>query len=164
MPNTKAYSVAKSGMTLVATLSPSAVSEVNADGIFTTAYENYLIEIVVDQSANSVLFGQLRSGGSTLTTTTYTWDTTAGAAASGQVNWELAANTGGACSIAMAFTIYRPQLAQATLGINDRIATLDNVRTSYGYTNSNASAYDGLKIYGTSGTITGKIRVYGLAN
>ena len=151
-------------LTLITTLSPSAVTEVTADNIFTSTYDNYLIQIVLDQDTNSVLFGQLRSGGSNLTTTTYTWDTVTGGVASGQSNWEISANTGSACRVSTNLFLFSPQLAKATLGINDRIANVDNSRQSYGYTNSNASAYDGLRIYGSSGNFTGKIRVYGLAN
>lgn len=153
-----------SGLNLITTLSPSSVTEVTADNVFTSTYENYLVQILLDQDTNSVLFGQLRAGGSNLTTTTYTWDTVTGGVATGQSNWEISANTGSACRVSTNLFLFSPQLAKATLGINDRIANVDNSRQSYGYTNSNASAYDGLRIYGSGGNFTGKVRIYGLAN
>jgi len=153
-----------SGLTLITTLSPSSVTEVTADNVFTATYENYLIEIALDQSANSVLFAQLRSSGSNLTSGTYTYDAVAGPAQTSQTSWELSANTGGACTLVNAFTLFRPELAATTFGVSSRMASVDNASQQYGYINTNASAYDGIRIAGSSGNITGKIRIYGLAN
>jgi hypothetical protein len=44
------------------------------------------------------------------------------------------------------------------------MASVDNFAQQYGYINTSAAAYDGLRIFGSSGNITGKIRIYGLAN
>jgi hypothetical protein len=158
------WASSSSGLTLITTLSPSSVTEATADNVFTATYENYLIEIALDQSANSVLFAQLRSGGSNLTSGTYTYDAVAGPAQTSQTSWELSANTGGACTLVSAFTLFRPQLSVTTFGVASRMASVDNASQQYGYINTNASAYDGIRIAGTSGNITGKIRIYGLAN
>jgi hypothetical protein len=155
---------AASGLTLITTLSPSGVTEVTADSIFTSTYENYLIEIALDQTANSVLWAQLRSGGTNLTSATYTYDTVGGGISTGQTVWEISANTGGACTLVSSVTLFRPQLASATFGTNPRMASGDNSAQVYGYINTNATAYDGLRIFGSSGNISGKIRIYGLAN
>ena len=155
---------AASGLTLITTLSPSGVTEVTADSIFTSTYENYLIEIALDQTANSVLFAQLRSGGSNLTSATYTYDIVGSAAATGQTTWEISANTGGACTLVNSLTLFRPQLASATFGVGSRMASGDNLAQQYGYINTSAAAYDGIRIAGSSGNIAGKIRIYGLAN
>jgi hypothetical protein len=155
---------AASGLTLITTLSPSGVTEVTADSIFTSTYENYLIEIALDQTANSVLFAQLRSGGSNLTSATYTYDIVGSAAATGQTTWEISANTGGACTLVNSLTLFRPQLASATFGVGSRMASGDNSAQQYGYINTSAAAYDGIRIAGSSGNIAGKIRIYGLAN
>jgi hypothetical protein len=156
--------VSSGSVTLITTLSPSAVTEITADNVFTSTYENYLIEIALDQTANSVLFAQLRSGGTNLSSSTYTYDTVGGAAATGQTTWEISANTGGACTLVNSLTLFRPQLASATFGVGSRMANVDNAAQQYGYVNSSAAAYDGIRIAGSSGNITGKIRIYGLAN
>jgi hypothetical protein len=155
---------AASGLTLITTLSPSGVTEVTADSIFTSTYENYLIEIALDQTANSVLLSQLRSGGTNLTSGTYTYDAVGGPVQTGQTAWEISANTGGACTLVGSFTLFRPQLASPTFGVNSRMASVDNFAQQYGYINTNSTAYDGIRFFGTSGNITGKIRIYGLAN
>jgi hypothetical protein len=156
--------VSSGSVTLITTLSPSGVTEVTADSIFTSTYENYLIEIALDQTANSVLLSQLRSGGTNLTSGTYTYDAVGGPVQTGQTAWEISANTGGACTLVGSFTLFRPQLAVPTFGVNSRMASVDNFAQQYGYINTNSAAYDGIRFFGTSGNITGKIRIYGLAN
>jgi hypothetical protein len=159
-----AISGGASGLVLITTLSPSGVTEVTADSIFTSTYENYLIEIALDQTANSVLYAQLRSGGSNLTSATYTYDAVGGPAQTAQTAWEISANTGSGCTLVSALTLFRPQLANPTFGVGSRMASVDNFAQQYGYINTSAAAYDGLRIFGSSGNITGKIRIYGLAN
>jgi hypothetical protein len=152
-----------SAMTLITTLSPSAVSEVTADNIFTSTYENYVIQIAVDQTANAVLFAQLRASGSNLTSG-YINDTTATTPSTGGTDWALSDNTGGACRVVSNITLYSPQLSVPTMGTNARMATVDNTRIAFGYINPSTSAYDGIRIANSSGNMTGTIRIYGLAN
>jgi hypothetical protein len=157
------WGTASAGMNLVTTLSPSAVTQITADGIFTSTYENYMVQISVAQSANAVLFGQLRSGGTTLTTNTYIDDTTSSAPGT-RTSWTLSDNTGTAADVVISWIVYNPLVAMKTMGVANRMATVDNTAYGAGYIETGTSTYDGLLIGTSSGTITGKIRIYGLAN
>ena len=152
-----------SGLTLITTLSPSAVSVVNADSIFSATYDNYLIQISVTQSANAVLTSQLRSGGSNLTTSTYVTDTTSSTAGT-NASWTLSDNTGSGNQVVLSWVIYSPALAAKTFGVANRMADVDNVALAEGFIETTATARDGLNVAVSAGTFTGKIRIYGMAN
>ena len=157
------WGTASSALNLITTLSPSAVSAVTADNIFTSTYENYMVQIVISQSANATFNAQLRSGGSTLTTNTYIDDTTSSAPGT-RTSWTLSDNTGSGCDLVLSWFIYNPFVASKTMGVANRMATVDNNALAQGYIETGTGTYDGLYITTSSGTITGKIRIYGLAN
>jgi hypothetical protein len=155
--------VATGGITLLTTLSPSAVSEVLVDNIFTSTYDNYVIEWCVNQTTNAVGFAQLRSGGTNLAAN-YTYDFIGIAPSTGQTSWSLSDNTGTGNELAISMKLYNPALAKITMGFSSRMATVDNTSNFAGLVNTNATAYDGIRLAVSGGTMTGKIRIYGLAN
>ena len=151
-------------LVLITTLSPSAVATITADNIFTSTYDNYYIETYLEQTTNAVLYAQLRSGGTTLATNTYTSDSTGGTAVVNDNKFTISANTGSGASLVSSLKIYNPAVAKITMMVGQRMATVDNIGEAQGHYNSNASAYDGFLIGTSGGTMTGKIRIYGLAN
>jgi hypothetical protein len=155
--------VASGGITLLTTLSPSAVSEVLVDNIFTSTYDNYVIEWCVNQTTNATGFAQLRSGGTNLAAN-YTYDFIGIAPSTGQTSWSLSDNTGTGNELAISMKLYNPALAKITMGFSSRMATVDNTSNFAGLVNTNATAYDGIRLAVSGGTMTGKIRIYGLAN
>ena len=151
------------GSAHISTLSPSAVATINADNVFNSTYDNYKIEIMVEQSANATLYMQLRSGGSTLTTTTYIFDSSVQTPFTGQTGWTISDNVGAGNHAYLTMNISRPALAAKTFGSLIRMAD-DNQVVTYGLINTNATAYDGFLLGTSAGTMTGKIRIYGLVN
>jgi hypothetical protein len=154
---------ASGGLTLLTTLSPSGVADATADNIFTSTYDNYIIEWCVTQSSNAVGFAQLRSGGTNLAAN-YTYDFIGIAPSTGQASWSLSDNTGTGNELAISMKLYRPAKAEPTMGFSSRMATVDNTSNFAGLVNTNSTAYDGIRLAVSGGTMTGKIRIYGLAN
>jgi hypothetical protein len=151
------------------TFSGSAAASIN--NVFTTSYNYYRVMIeTVGSAGGADLQARLRASGSDLTTSTYISQRVSGsgtgvsAAAYGTDKWYV----GFVSSSIKAYTIFdlfNPKLAQATDGMGSTTADsgsgLDYNAWSYG--NTTAAGYDGLTIYPSTGTLTGKVTVYGYA-
>jgi hypothetical protein len=150
----------------------SAASQ-SLNNVFTSTYENYFIALnVTSKSATTPIQIRLRASGSDNTTSNYQSIATYTQINAGSTgDSKLAAGTAYQLSdvgdLMQTFNIMNPQTAQSTvlLGMQSvfKIAT-DFYSTRFsGYFNATTS-FDGLTIYPTSGTFTGTIRVYGIAN
>jgi hypothetical protein len=158
----------------IAAASPSSVSTVTFDNVFTSTYRNYLVVIELIASTTSVAFRlNFRTSGSDNTNANYTWQETAG---SGSVV-SAARNTNQTFanvsflgndqrSFATVF-VGTPEVATQTLFQSNIVANTGNnlplTYWAYGHFN-NTTSFDGVNFFPVSGTVTGTIVVYGLEN
>ncbi len=164
------------GATLVLAQSFSAVASVSmAAGTFTSTYQNYLVMFQITANSTGQVTsmrvnnaGTPRTGGnySGAKVSTQTGGTVTGTGTAGGTSFNFGASgTGGG---GFQFTVYSPQVAatQTTwsytgFGINQAIT--DNAAISGACKYDVAEANDGLTFL-VGGTITGTLRVYGLAD
>ncbi len=158
-----AATLEKQGLTLIKTTSFSATAAENVDSLFSSTYENYRIIIRASHSGG-VLKMQGRVAGSTIATdygyqrliADNTSVTTARSSA--QSDWYIAEDFSDKSQIVI--ELGGPNIAEKTTGfvINSRgLNTLNVLSLIHGLT----SQFDGIRIYPTSGTMTGTISVYG---
>jgi hypothetical protein len=169
---------AASGLTLITAQSFTAASTVNVNNCFSSTYQNYLFEIVISTtSSGGNADMRMRVGGVDASGSDYKWavltNNTSPSAAGAIANASatsfndsfLGWSTGG--NVVMAATIFCPNQAAPTLitshSVSEPFATyLYNFVRAGKHTL--ATAYDGFSLIVTSGTMTGNLRVYGLAN
>jgi hypothetical protein len=169
--------VGASGLTLVATASPSAVSSISVNNCFSATYQNYLIlvNITAIVGSNNAFTMRLRASG-TDSTTGYYWqqilamsgNTTPSASSSlNTSSW----NVGELDSTATVFSshtnVFNPFAADKTfidLVNQSQLSTgRYDSKLNTGY-NSAATSYDGFTLITAGTSFTGTIRVYGFAN
>jgi len=147
------------GLVLITTLNPSSVIEAIADNVFTSTYKSYYIVGSLSVSGNTGLFAQLRSGGSNLTTNTYR--SIFGATLISK--WAFCENAGNQ-TLQMQFNqiLTRPQEAAYKQGTfqfsKEGVAAVEG-----DWQEGTLTARDGIRYVLDSGTFTGKITIYGLA-
>jgi len=146
------------------------VSALSLNGCFSSTYDNYRIMVDFSAASGSGVFPSLRlrvSG--TDATTGYEQSLFLSAAAAhsyvnpdGTTLWSVGYfSTGDVNEASCNAEIYKPFLARITSSqVNLFQATGNLAGFSYGYHNA-ATSYDGLTLLISSGTISGKIRVYG---
>lgn len=157
-------------LTLIATSSPSGTATVNIDSCFSSTYQNYIIYTSITGTAGTDLKFQLRASG-TSATTGYTTQalqangsSVSGSRATVDPNW-----IGGATRTSgRTFNILNVSNPFATAETSYFSQTQDpasnaliDIRSG---NNTNATSYDGISIYVSSGNMTGSIRVYGVSN
>jgi len=154
---------AASGMTLITTLSPSAVASSSVDNVFTSTYDSYLIVGFITWTDNTNFEMRLRASGSDITTSTYFADTTAGQGSAGSTYY-LADNRGTNVITGFTIGITNPGNSSYKMGnVQRTFNATTGVYYSQSFRNSTLSATDGIKFFPTTGTMTGTIRIYGLA-
>jgi hypothetical protein len=167
-------SVTGLGLVWLATNSPSAASTSSFDNVFTGAYENYLVQIdVAESAANAQLQGRLRVSGADSSSSSYyseivtTTSASSGAAAAANT-WIITSAPGAGVTntdVHLTLFVYRPQIADETLmsGFGAfRFSTPGFRGYLVGGGYNATTQYDGCTIFPSSGNITGTIRVYGL--
>jgi hypothetical protein len=157
-----------SGLVHIATESFSAVSSVSLNGVFTSAYANYLLLIVGSNSASSRPQIRFRVGGVDAATNYNRqglWGVGSTATAFGSTG-----NTIGfltlnqeAGDFGVSAEIFRPAIAVETIFTTVGYTVEQSAELS-GQRHTTATAYDGFSVIPESGTITGTIRVYGYQN
>ena len=160
---------ANSGFVSVAGGSFSAVTEILLDSVFTSAYRNYRFVFDCQTSAGGgQLSWQMRSGGSTIATTTYQTQlliventTVSGGNSTGQTSIRLGANDAAGYQ-AMTMDIFCPQIAQPTRIISVFNRTSGKSNETNWAANTNSTSYDGMRISVTTGNMTGTYTLYGL--
>ncbi len=166
-------SVAGSGVTLSGgEVTFSAATEVDVNGCFTSAYDNYLVSVRYSSSGAAYLRQRLRASGSNVATSTYAW--TLGSVSTSAVSPETgsasdtsitASYSGTGKDAALNVVMMSPALAAQTLTINDSSSFGSAIYRYFGNgLNTNATSYDGFALIPSTGNITGKLRVYGLRN
>jgi hypothetical protein len=167
-----------SGLTLITAQSFTTASSVNVNSCFSSTYQNYLIQIIVSNtSAASDAFLRLRASGTDASGNDYKWAalfnhsvtvTASGAgsnSASAFSDYFIGYDSSG--KVAMTATMFRPFEATSTFITSQSVSSPLN-SSSYNYArtgvHSLTNSYDGFSLTVNSGTITGNLRVYGLAN
>jgi hypothetical protein len=151
----------------------SGSSSQSLNNVFTSTYENYFITLnVTSKSATTPIQIRLRASAADNTTSNYQSIATytqinAGSTGDAKLANGTAYQLSDVGDLMQTFNIMNPQTAQSTvlLGMQSvfKIAS-DFYSTRFsGYFNA-TTVFDGLTIYPTSGTFTGTIRVYGIAN
>ena len=167
-------SVAGSGVSFSGgQISFSAATSISANGVFTSAYQNYLIlhDLTGASASNPELTARLRLAGSDAATNyatirVYSAGATVVAATMGSTGLFVGAGDTASPSLSGGqFTLIRPALAVATI-MNAEANQVASAGTHYlnrmsGY-HSTATAYDGLTLVVSSGNVTGSLRIYGL--
>jgi len=164
---------AAGGLVLTGSADPSAVASSSINNCFSATYQNYLIAVNLDTSAAATITMRMRVGGVDSTTsnsnTSYRYsqltavsvlDVNSNAASSIALNSSAAAR-----SFFGQINIQRPFEAQPTSGqfFSCGEAPTPDYYFTGGFVKTAATSFDGFTITPSAGTITGKIRVYGLA-
>ena len=162
-------------LTLISSTTFSGSSAHNINDVFSTTYQNYLVQLNMDApSATGYQQLRLRVSGADNTTSNYFWSgiynvssapTPAGEGAGSQTSFTYGyIESAGTAS--MTFNIANPFETKATTYSNIMARTTGSASLIY----SNAGAFNtttsftGFTLYPASGTITGKVRVYGYNN
>jgi len=152
--------------------SPSSVSSQAIDNVFTTTYENYMVVTSLNFSTSTNCYLRMRSGGTDDTAADYY-----SRAAYNQINgsaagaFSLSANSYAGLNDALeAMTVMyfiKPKPAVVTFisGTKNGFKfSTDFYQGDFSAIKNSNTAYDGFKLYLSSGTFSGNIRVYGIAN
>lgn len=164
----------KPGLVLVAASSFSAVSSVSVDDCFTSEYDNYRVIVqTTAASSDGNTNMRLRAASTDASGSDYVWQqvlvqsaTVAGAGSGGLVaqwRWD-DHDISVTPTPTLAFDVISPGLAAKTLFTGAEVGVASNATFGFifrsGYHNL-TTAYDGLTLLASSGTITGSIYVYG---
>jgi hypothetical protein len=165
-------SIANSGGSASATggeVTFSGVTSISLNGVFTSDYENYLIVLRALGSVEYTGRARLRAGGTDNTTANsyvlqFVRGITTTASAANNINnlWDFIFYGDATAGVAK-FEIYRPNIAATTFFTGTFFARTDVTATVGGY-HTQATAYDGITFFPSTGNITGTVRVYGLKN
>ena len=162
------------GLNLIATSSFTTAAAANFNNVFTSTYENYRLLIQVQSSTQSNLLFRMRVGGADATGADY-YNVAAHQRTNGTIITPTSGNPGAFATINIlqggtrqtgSYEISMPQLARPT------DATFSAVSqdaggffiTTGGFRHGLATAYDGFTIYPNTGTITGKVQLFGYRN
>lgn len=164
---------APQGLVHINTTTFSAVSSVSINDVFTSDYQNYKVLIKGISSNNGVdTFIRYRTSGTDNSSATYQlqyieyFNSTLGAfRANNQTNALIGLFDDDNDANFISTEISSPNLAARTTALSTAISANGGgfVRTPYTYFN-NTTIFDGFTFYGSSGTLTGTIRVYGYRN
>jgi hypothetical protein len=158
------------GMTFIKSETFSAVSSVSFNNVFTSTYRNYLVLFDWTGSANNSCKIRLRASGADETGSNYNTqrflavNTSTGVYRVPGTSWEVMEQSVNANGGYMYF--FNPQTSEKTTGIFTGYSNGDTaIEYLVGSNIYNATtSFDGFTFFPSSGTATGAIRVYGLAN
>jgi len=161
------------GLAHINTTTVTGASTLSVSNVFTSAFDNYVLKWVGNgshTSATTMLFNMSVGGVAAASTWVrfylYTNDTTGPTRTVATSQASAAIGTGGDTLTFFDATIFRPALA-ATTGVLFSGYSRSGVgidKAEGGNNHPTATAYDGLTLSASTGTITGTLRVYGLRN
>ena len=148
----------------------SAVSSLSLNGVFTSAYDNYMVAIRHQGTVTTdELQFRLRLSGTDATGANYVYQQLAAFSTTVQGlrvssnTWARLGNAVSALRSGDMTYIFGPNLAQPTAMRAQQASAYDNASViDHASTHSLSTAYDGFTIFPQSGTITGLVSVYGL--
>lgn len=152
---------------------PSASTGVTINDCFTSTYQNYLIVFNLSSSVGSNLSMRLRNAGSDRTASNYSYHgqsitvsgTTGAWYNANGTKWDI--NDLGVIKTTGSVTIMNPKETSYTSAqtSSTRITSSTNARyITQGLYYYDSVSNDGISIFPDSGTMTGTIRIYGIAN
>ena len=155
----------------------SASSSQSLNNVFTSTYKNYLVVTNIDSSSTNLnIFYRMRASGTDSSASYYSNrlynDLSAGGTSFGGqsvsngANWHIQ-DANGSNAFGFTFNIFNPQEAKHTTfqaGSSGSQYGAVYYQSFTGGVHAVATAYDGITIFPSSGTITGSIRIYGIAN
>jgi hypothetical protein len=156
------------GLFVITGQSLTTVSSVSINSCFSASFQHYLAIISVTGSTELSVRARLRSGTTDDTGNNYdrqvlnASDTTVAAArVTAQAQWDVCTTTTGRRAIA-AMTIASPFLSVATSFVCPSEASVSGARfDARSGTHSQATSYDGMTFFTSTGTMSGSIRIYG---
>jgi hypothetical protein len=162
-------------LTLISSTTFSGSSAHNVNDVFSTTYQNYLVQLTMDSpSATGYQQMRLRVGGADNTTSNYFWSglynasnatsvSGEGGGAQSSFTYAYVESTGTA---QMTFNIANPFETKATTYTNTSGRTTGSINLLYYNTGvfNTTTSFTGFTLFPASGTITGKVRVYGYSN
>lgn len=171
------WATAANGLVYINSVSPSASSTADITACFTSTYTHYVVMFSLTNSANALQLVRLGVGGTPDANTNYdsaleylTLSTTATGVASvlASTSWQIG-GAGGTQRTEGTIHLYNPQAAVKTTGTWDLMqsngATLtDAVHINGGMFYNATTQFTDIQFLQNTGTITGTIRVYGVAN
>jgi hypothetical protein len=159
-------------LVLLATSSPSSASSVTISNCFSTTYDRYLVMFSLTSTAAVAIRAQMTLAGTANTENLYfsgnTYITHASGpsrAYNGSVDYMNVASISDLSSSGF-FTISNAALAKPTTGtyVYSYWGTVANETGQGGFSHNKSVAYDGIKLYPSSSTMSGEIRIYGYKN
>lgn len=159
-----------SGLTLIATASPSGATSVQFDNCFSATYQNYQILFNLTSTADTDIKLRLRVSASDATTNYNTQFMTVRATSvnsnrfTSQDLWTSGAvrSSGNAYGV---LDVSNPFAAAQSSYICISQDPVSNAGLDFRCgNNTNATSYDGISLFTSSGTFSGSIRVYGVQN
>jgi hypothetical protein len=156
------------GMTLVGNSTFTAQTQIIFDNIFSSQFDNYKIYASVSGSATSGVNWQLRVGGSSLTSTTYSGVVVNGY--SSATSSQIAAQSNGDFGLVrnstkrniFEATLTNPFNTVDTQAYSSVYDSVSNGIAIAAFQNTTLASYDGIRIFAASGNFTGSIQIYGL--
>jgi hypothetical protein len=150
----------------------SGVTSISLNGVFSSTYENYLIQTFFTNTTNDALFMRMRASGTDNSSANYTSQnfeavstSLTGTRLSGQTAWRPTNGKTDAQGGNSQLTLFRPFVAASTnFFVNNYDPTSGAALTIWNGTHAVSTSYDGFTIYPNSGALTGTIRVYGFKN
>ena len=163
-PTSIAYSGTSASINADGGVDFTSMTALSFNGIFTTDYDNYLFVTTLIGTGAQALGIKLRVGGTDTTDSNYARQYVQGFGSSitgGRQTGVSAINLFpfNTFTTGQHMHIYGPALAQATAG--RVVNTLSGDLADYAWTHSTTTAYDGLSLTVTSGSVTGTVHVFG---
>ena len=170
--------VVSAGLVLLDATDFTAASSVSVDNVFSSTYSNYMVLFstsAISADPNYIRM-KLRVGGVDESSASnyyrenrdYSYTSTAGQAGGNSNNWRVCdASSTWPDTTSFQAMLFNPAVAQRTTGYVTTVfgsTSQTSVRQSVGLLHKLQSAYDGLTVYCSSGTFSGKVRVYGMAD
>jgi hypothetical protein len=164
-------SAASSGLVFIQSATVSAAASLSMDSVFTSTYQNYLIVGDFDGSTDATVRIRFRTSASDNTTANYNYavffnpnsGSLSGAGGATADDNGKFANHGSSGTCYFSATILNPQVSEQTGWLSNGYR-FSSARTDHFGNFSATTAFDGFKLYPDSGTFTGTVRLYGLAN
>jgi hypothetical protein len=160
-----------SGVRLISTKSGTGASSIVFDGVFTSAFDNYLVVFSINRGSATNITPVLRSGGSDITAANHngiaqiaSGSSVSASTLTAQTSWAGLLATTVAGRLSGELKVFAPALADYTrvIAVSGAVTTTPNrVESTMTYTAT--TAVDGFRLAVPTGTVDYTVSVYGLA-
>jgi hypothetical protein len=147
------------------TVTFTTVNSVSLNGVFTSTYSNYHIVLTAAGSTNNSLYARMRASGTDATGANYNYRRVENASDGGAQNNQTTAVIGYVTTSSgqslLSAEIVAPQAAAPTFMRWSNVVNIPANTEIIAVKHDVSTAYDGITIYPSTGTITGTVAVYG---